>query len=589
MGVTLTLNGGPETNIVSYSATEDSTPIDPSDSSGGVGQISISLADDMQRDGSILYINDDITLSDGINGTTTGKVNSVKLSNGIADISGDSRVGMFLSYQNIPPFTGTLADAFYNYCDIVGLSANRYVDPDIASIPVNFPGYVGDMWQFMKNMCSAMQIELSLVSNNVVLRPLRSRIAENKRNIDESVSIENKNLAQSVEVYYYNNSTQSSVLVYPKGGWNSSVQIYQVDAGEVLEVNIPVDVYLTSIQQPTPYASGAVPRGYVGPSSTYSVVGKDGVPISATAWTNNGGNLTATIGDDGKSVKVTIFGATDFAGVAPYRIAAGAGDGTYYSTLRLMGGGTFFDKQKATILTGVPASKTATVVGVTVDNPFISTYSQARDVGAIVAANYAGTKQVLNVTTVGINRSGESGSITYPKFSDFDAGVSTITNATGDGTTITYTAANSFTIGQQVGISGISPSIYNTTGTVTFANSTTFKIAGNATGTYSSGGQAYYLGNTFKDFTAQQFDLVKNNFENQAFGNVAGARVKYGDAYYRIRNATITESTISYSAERDTIVNDFDTVWSGKTFAQFDTQFVNKKFEDFGVIPLWQT
>jgi hypothetical protein len=530
MGVTLTLNGGPETNIVSYSATEDSTPIDPSDSSGGVGQISISLADDMQRDGSILYINDDITLSDGINGTTTGKVNSVNLSGGIADISADSHVGMFLSQQSVPPFTGTLADAFYSYCDIVGLSANRYVDSSIASIAVSFPGYSGEMWQFMKNMCSAMQLEISLVSNNVVLRPIRSRIAENKRNISESLSVSNQNIAQSVEVYYYNNTSQTGALAYPKSGSEDNAQIYQVDAGEVLEVDIPVDAYLTYIQQPTPVFT--VDKIYTGGISVYSVAGKDGNAISPTAWTNNGGNITATIGDDKKTVKLKIFGATDFGGLAPYRIAVVAGVTDPYSSLRLIGSGTFFDKQKATILTGVPASKTATVVGVTVDNPFISTYSQARDVGAIVAANYAGTKQVLNVTTVGINRSGESGSITYPKFSDFDTTQSTNTFAQFD-----------------------------------TAQST----------------------NTFKDFTAQQFDLVKNNFENQAFGNVAGARVKHGDAYYRIRNATITESTISYSAERDTIVNDFDTVWSGETFAQFDTQFVNKKFEDFGVIPLWQT
>jgi hypothetical protein len=70
---------------------------------------------------------------------------------------------------------------------------------------------------------------------------------------------------------------------------------------------------------------------------------------------------------------------------------------------------------------------------------------------------------------------------------------------------------------------------------------------------------------------------------------VAGARVKFRDAWYRIRSSNISESGVSYSAERDTLITEFNDRWTGKTFAQFDTQFTGKLFEDFAVIPLWQT
>jgi hypothetical protein len=51
----------------------------------------------------------------------------------------------------------------------------------------------------------------------------------------------------------------------------------------------------------------------------------------------------------------------------------------------------------------------------------------------------------------------------------------------------------------------------------------------------------------------------------------------------------MSESQVSYSAERDTIISEFNYSWAGKTFAQFNTQFTGKLFEDFAVIPLWQT
>jgi len=67
----------------------------------------------------------------------------------------------------------------------------------------------------------------------------------------------------------------------------------------------------------------------------------------------------------------------------------------------------------------------------------------------------------------------------------------TITSASGDGSTQTYTADNNYAIGYTVVITGMSPAGYNTTGaTVTGATSTSFTIAGSEQGTYVSGGSA---------------------------------------------------------------------------------------------------
>jgi hypothetical protein len=75
--------------------------------------------------------------------------------------------------------------------------------------------------------------------------------------------------------------------------------------------------------------------------------------------------------------------------------------------------------------------------------------------------------------------------------SSIDIRSADITLAAGNGTVITYTADNNFSVGQTIKISGISPSGYNlSSATVASATSTQFTVTNSATGTYSSGGYA---------------------------------------------------------------------------------------------------
>jgi hypothetical protein len=68
----------------------------------------------------------------------------------------------------------------------------------------------------------------------------------------------------------------------------------------------------------------------------------------------------------------------------------------------------------------------------------------------------------------------------------------TITNITANGTTVTVTAVNAFTVGQLVSIEGVIPSQYNFTNVaIATRNSTQFTVTNTATGTYISGGVAY--------------------------------------------------------------------------------------------------
>jgi hypothetical protein len=67
---------------------------------------------------------------------------------------------------------------------------------------------------------------------------------------------------------------------------------------------------------------------------------------------------------------------------------------------------------------------------------------------------------------------------------------STITNVSATGGTITFTASNSFNVGETVVITGVNPTSYNITGIISSASSSQFTVVNPATGSYVSGGTA---------------------------------------------------------------------------------------------------
>jgi hypothetical protein len=534
MPIELTVSGngkfaGHKTNLISYSANEESTPIDPSDTSGGYGQLKFNAIEDASPDGSALLLNDTVTLADGSNGSTMGVVSSVDMVDGIVTITADSRLGILRARVQAAPFNGTLASAFTYYLSLAGLTSGISVDPAIAAQAVSFPGWNGEAYLALKQMCAALEIEMALVSNNVVLRPIRTHTVQNLRDTARAWHLSNGSLAKNIEIYYYNNVLRSGYLAYPPNTYTDSPTIGPLEAGQVMTLNVELSASLSSVNQPV--AVSSVDMMTTGPSSVYTVMDKENNIVDPTWWTNNGGKITVSIGQDTRSLDITVIGATDDLGISPYRIAQPGDDGEPVSTLKITGSGVFFRKELLTIPTGADAARTAQDVGTTIDSEFISTMNQAYTAGLRAAATYASAGQTIDISATVINRRNERGEVTYPTFDYFNNDV---------GATATF-------------------SQFSTT----------------------------WAGQTFKDFAAYYLAQVVTNFENQAFGNAAGARVLYREAWYRARQATVTPDEISYSAERDTLVSDFNTVWSGKTFAQFNTRWSGKTFEDMAVIPLW--
>jgi len=72
-----------------------------------------------------------------------------------------------------------------------------------------------------------------------------------------------------------------------------------------------------------------------------------------------------------------------------------------------------------------------------------------------------------------------------------ESGESTITNAVGNGSTVTFTSDNTYSTGYTVDITGVNPSSFNfTNATITASDSSSFTVSSSVTDTYVSGGTA---------------------------------------------------------------------------------------------------
>lgn len=519
-------------NTADYSVVEDATPLDPSDSTGGVGTFTFGVSDK----GSYLgFRGRTAMLADGSQGTTTGTVSGSSSDGTTVTVSADSRLIALNVIRTAQPYSGTISGALNYYLGLVNITSGIVIDSAIASTPVVVPGWSGNLWDKMRQFAAVFQFEISLVSNNIVARAPRQRIAQNYRDASVAYNINNGNIARAVEVYYYQSVQQTGALAYPLGGWNANVQPLQVNAGETLTTTLPLTpsgstgllASLSYISQPT--CVDSVDRYYTA-SSVYCVAGNDGLPIPAAQWLAGGGSLTATIAPDTRSIVVTITGSTDTK-YAPYRIGMSSGTTNFYSSLRIVGNGIFSNKQMARFDTGNTIDQAPTEVGATIDSEFVVSYLDAVRVGRAAVARYTGPTHTISVASTGINKVGDTGSLAYPTMGQF--------NADAD-------------------FAGKTMSQFNT----------------------------QFSGWTMKQFNDYEFAKVAGNFENQAFGNVAGARVLYRNGYFRIRNATIGPGSVQYTAERDTVASDFNTAFAGMTMAQFNAIHAGETMGDYNASPL---
>lgn len=515
MGIDLRFANGKRLAPRTYRISEASTPLAGGDSSGETGTMTFEVPH--IPDGFLLS-ESGVTFSDSARGSTIGRISAITANRqtGFDTYDAASRLNEFNIETTVQPFRGTLDQAFSYYCSIANINTDLRVDDAIKTRQVRFPGWSGNLWVGMKEMASGQSADLNLISNNIILRPIRTRIAISDRETDSIARLDSSSLAQKQEVIWYETTSVDNALVYPPGGWSIDVKEVSARAGMTTEQVIELDTSVTSIQQPVMVTS--VDKNYAS-SSVYTIIGDDNLPIQPSQWAAYGGSVSVSINPDTTSLTVKIVapegirqGNNDL--IRNYRLALSADSTTsVYSTLRIVGTGVSLNERSIIIPTGVEAYRTAQEFAPTIQSRFLNSLDSAISAGTRGARRHAGRTFTLTATVTGINRRGEQGGAKYPPYSLVQSKYSGMT----------YAAVKTSLAGQ-----------------------------------------------TYGQMRAALFDGVKDSFENQLFGNAPGARFydRQSARWYRVRQATTAWEATQISADDDLTHGDIAKTLSGMTYGQ---------------------
>ena len=539
---------GHRSNINTFQYTEDATPHLPGDESGAIGELSFTVLDVDNK--GILLFRDDFRFRDDLFGSVTGKVAVIDSNNDLLFVSGPNRLNQLNIEATFPAQETTVRGVFERIFETAQIFEDVAFDPNIQNNQVSLPGFTGNLWTFTKQVCAFFNLEISLINNTIYVRPIRQREVTIETISRTGYRVAELQPVQEFDVAYYNYQSLTDTLVYPKGGWTPEVQVYQVQANETVVFDIEVDAYLESVLQPV--AQLFVDKDYSGPLSVYAISANDGLPIDPELWEAFGGSMSFELKDNGTVIEVTLTGP-DLEDLAPYSVALSDG-ATQYSTLRIVGTGMFFDRQLHTVKTGLTPQQAPQVKGTEIDSIIIDTKQQAIDAGVRARRIYAMPQQTFEATGRQLVRK---------SFVNFD-----------------YFVLDDPIFGildQNV---------------LAFADETDVILFS----TFDDYNQSLPAGYTFAQFNADYGASSFSDFAEtlaatfrQSFGTVPGSRVKYLDAYYRVKSSDVNPEQITITADFDTLFSDFNDTFGTLTFDDYAGLFVGLEFEDYDLIPLRET
>lgn len=537
---------GHESNVINYSYTEGSTPLIPGDESGAIGDVSIEVLN--ENNASILLYKDEFLLNDNFHGSVTGRVESVSGSNDTITMGGRSKLALLNVDTIIAPRSDTIGNVIESIVNDLGITTNVVQDAGLSEDVINTPGFEGDAWVYVKRLCSAYQVEVTLIRDYVIIRPARQRVIANTSLAEKNWQLQDIQLAQSFDVAYYNYVPRTNYLVYPEGGWTPEAQVYQVAANEVVEFELDLNFYLTSVQQPT--VRDSVSKTYTA-QSAYSASGNDNLPVSAAFWTNYGGDMSFEILGDGSRIKVTITGP-NYEPLSPYTIGVSDGS-TSYSTLRIVGTGMDFDRQLYTESTGLTPTEAPLVKGEEIDNPAINTLAEAKQYALFARRLYSLPTQTYNTSSNTFPQiQGSIPSIFYTTFEEFDAEI---------GVAYTFTDFNTDYAG------------------LTFAELT------EQFGNVAPQGFGEVAGSrvTLDDAV---YRVRNTNITPESVSFEAEYDTLFSDINNVFGEYTWSELEATWSEIGSTWVSVVNSPYSEITFSDFNTIFANATFTDYALIPL---
>jgi hypothetical protein len=273
MGVDILLGGEPEWNASDVTVSEDSTPLDPSDSFGGVGAVSFTIP---ASTGSKELLNETVGLVDGVHGSAAGVVKALAGGRHSVRVDALTRDSALVADRTADPHVGTLESLLLYYFGLCGITTGIVIDETIGAVEVVAPGWYGNVREQIKKLGAAYQFETVPVGDDIVVRPPRGVTLTRTRESDFSWSLDESRLAQTVEAWYYRPTVLTDALVVGR----DISPVSNLDAGEVHEFDVQLSASLSSVVQPVPADSVSYDAA---DASEYSILDQYDNPVSAAA------------------------------------------------------------------------------------------------------------------------------------------------------------------------------------------------------------------------------------------------------------------------------------------------------------------
>jgi hypothetical protein len=254
-------------------------------------------------------------------------------------------------------------------------------------------GFVGPVWDWLQQFCSAYNYEIGLENDTPIIRPIGTQTLD-ITNVAGSPTINPVSTftGRSMDIQYHQGQIVSSGEVY--NAEEDDNRVLSVGAAQETVTKLQTNAYLTSVLNPT-RTTALIP-----PAGTYYVIDSTGLPLVADQWEDYGGNVQVTIDPDEAGVlNVTLSGPREEipSTTAPYSLAIS--DGTNeYAALSILGSGVVANPEVLNLLTGADPENTPTEVASTVNNVFISTLAQAYDGGVWSTVDASGPRVTLTAT-----------------------------------------------------------------------------------------------------------------------------------------------------------------------------------------------
>jgi hypothetical protein len=199
--------------------------------------------------------------------------------------------------------------------------------------------------------------------------------------------------SQAIRVYYYTGGYSTiSQEVYPEDVLEATV--FSVEAGQTVTQEITTPHWIVQVNQPQVVDWVESDKGYYDNTpGVYSVVGSDGLPVTASQWTAQGGRISVSVSpDDSRSLLVTITGPSD-SSLSPYRIAMSSGN--QYSSLRITAECVKSDQSFVSLNVDPESAKDV----LEIDNLFLRYADRAYSIVARLGHKYGGMFSTLSGQT----------------------------------------------------------------------------------------------------------------------------------------------------------------------------------------------